>query len=367
MAQHRIRVGVVGANGGTDRWGARAHLPAIAALEEAELVAVCTAHEETAKRAQERTGARLAFWDYKEMMRSPEVDLVTVAVRIALHHPVVMAALDAGKHVFCEWPLALNAVQAAELDTRAQAKGVAHAVGIQARFSPGIMYAKELMDGAYVGRPLFFHMTHFLSSALQPRPSHRWWSMRAEEGGGAILIASGHALDVVRWYLGEVVEVNGQVQTLVQETRFADTGEVVPVDAIDTVAFIARLASGIMGTVHVSNVCTRGSGFHLDIFGTEGRLSVESPHMVQYSPAKVYGAQGSGALQELPVPQRLHMVPNLPADGQALQVAQLLRHLIQSVHTGTAFHPHFGDAVGLHRTLEAVVRSSAAGRWEVVA
>ncbi len=64
MAQHRMRIGMVGANGGTDRWGARAHLPAIAALEEAELVAVGTAHEETAKRTQQRTGARLAFWDY---------------------------------------------------------------------------------------------------------------------------------------------------------------------------------------------------------------------------------------------------------------------------------------------------------------
>ena len=90
MAQRRMRIGVVGANGGTERWGARAHLPAIAALEEAELVAVCTAREETAKRAQQRTGARLAFWDYKEMVRSPDVDLVTVAVRIALHHPRLM-------------------------------------------------------------------------------------------------------------------------------------------------------------------------------------------------------------------------------------------------------------------------------------
>jgi predicted dehydrogenase len=300
------------------------------------------------------------------MMRSPEVDLVTVAVRIALHHPVVMAALDAGKHVFCEWPLALDAVQAGELDARAQARGVAHAVGTQARFSPGIMYAKELMEGAYVGRPLFFHMTHFLSSAMQPRPSHRWWSMRAEEGGGAMLIACGHALDVVRWYLGEVVAVNGQVHTLVQETRFADTGEVVPVDAIDTVAFMARLASGITGTVHVSNACKPGSGFRLDIFGMEGRLSVESANMVQYSPARVYGAQGGGTLQELPVPSRLHVVPNLPAESQALQVAQLLRQFIQSVHTGTAFRPNFTDAVGLHRTLEAVARSSTTGRWEVV-
>jgi predicted dehydrogenase len=85
-----MRIGVVGAHGGTDRWGARTHLPAIAALEEAELVAVCTAREETAKRAQQRTGARLAFWDYEEMVRAPEIDLVTVAVRIGLHHPIVL-------------------------------------------------------------------------------------------------------------------------------------------------------------------------------------------------------------------------------------------------------------------------------------
>jgi predicted dehydrogenase len=142
---------------------------------------------------------------------------------------------------------------------------------------------------------------------------------------------------------------------------------VVPVDAIDTVAFMARLASGMSGTVHVSNVCRQGSGFHLDIFGTEGRLSVDSPNMVQYSPAKVYGAQGSGGLQELPVPPRLHTVSNLPAESQALQVAQLLRHLIQSVHSSTPFHPNFGDAVSLHQTLEAIVRSSATNHWEVVA
>jgi predicted dehydrogenase len=123
----------------------------------------------------------------------------------------------------------------------------------------------------------------------------------------------------------------------------------------------------VTGTVHVSNACKQGSGFRLDIFGTEGRLSVESPAMVQYSTAKVYGAQGSGVLQELPVPPRLHTVPTLPVESQALQVAQLLRQFIGSLHTGSAFHPDFADAVGLHRTLEAVVRSSATGRWEAVA
>jgi predicted dehydrogenase len=362
-----MRVGIVGANGGKDRWGARAHLPAVMAVPEAELMAVCTAHEETAKLAQQRSGAPLAFWDYRDMMQSPQIDLVTVAVRISMHHPIVLAALEAGKHVFCEWPLALDSSQAGAMSTLAAAKGVSHAVGTQARFSPGIMYAKELMEQAYVGRPLLFHMTHFLSSAIQPRPSHRWWSVRAEEGGGAILIACGHALDVVRWYLGEVQEVCAKVETLVKETRFSDTGEVVPVTAIDTVAFLARFGSGATGTVHVSNACKQGSGFRLEIYGTEGRLLVESAHMVQYSPARVYGARGNDPTQELPVPGRLIDITGLAPESQAFQVAQLLRRFIRTVHEGAAFHPNFEDAVRLHRTIEAVVWSSQSGKWEMVA
>jgi predicted dehydrogenase len=287
-------------------------------------------------------------------------------VRISLHHPIVMAALRAGKHVFCEWPLALNPVQALEMSDLAHDQGVCHAVGTQARFSPGIMYGKELMEQAYVGRPLLFHMTHFLSSALAPRPSHRWWSMRAEEGGGAILIACGHALDVVRWYLGEVEAVCAQVQTLVPESRFADTGEVVRADAIDTVAGMARLSGGVTGTLHVSNACQGGSGFRLEIYGTEGRLLVESAHMVQYSPARVYGARGSDPFRELPVPAKFYEVTELAADSQAFQVAQLLRRCLQSIHTGEVFQPNFSAAVELHRAIDAAVRSSQHGTWTAV-
>jgi predicted dehydrogenase len=367
MAERRIRIGIIGANGGTDRWGARAHIPAVLALPEAELVAVCTSREDTARRAQQRTGAPLAFWDYESMVRSDEIDLVTVAVRISLHHPIVMAALQAGKHVFCEWPLALNPAQATEMCHLAQAKRVIHAVGTQARFSPGIMYGKALMDEAYVGKPLLYHMTHFLSGAIAPRPSHRWWSTRAEEGGGAILIALGHALDVVRWYLGEVEAVCGSVQTLVPETRFADTGEVVRVDAIDTIACMARLANGLGGTIHVSNACKGGSGFRLEIYGTEGRLLVESSHMVQYSPARVFGARGNDPWQALPIPARFYEVTELAAESQAFQVAQLLHRCIQAIAAGEDFHPNFAEAVALHRTIEALVQSSKRGTWTEVA
>src|SRR2546426_917489 len=93
------------------------------------------------------------------------------------------------------------------------------------------------------------------------------------------------------------------------------------------------------------------------------RPDVGSPNMVQYSPASVYGAQGSGTLQELPVPPRLHEVTQLPADRQALHVAQLLRHFIRSLHTGTAFRTLVRRSVYTRRSKPSCApRRRAVGR-----
>jgi len=134
MAGEQIRVGIIGANAHSG-WSMRAHLPALLALPEYQLTAVCTAHQETAEESAKHYGARLAFHNYQEMVVHPDIDLVSVSVRVPLHHRMVMAALDAGKHVYCEWPLGANLAEAEEMASLAQAKGVCHMVGLQARSS----------------------------------------------------------------------------------------------------------------------------------------------------------------------------------------------------------------------------------------
>ena len=100
----RIRVGIVGATvtPGGSGWGANAHVPALQALPNYELKAVCTAHAETAKASAEKFGADLAFHDINQMAAHPEVDLVTVVVRVPWHKELVLAAIGAGKPVCCE-------------------------------------------------------------------------------------------------------------------------------------------------------------------------------------------------------------------------------------------------------------------------
>src|SRR5436305_2031762 len=113
----KIRVGTVGATvtKGGSGWGANAHVPALRALPEYELKAVCTAHADTAKASAEAFGAELAFDNFDQMVASPDVDLIAVCVRVPGHHALVMKALEAGKAVFCEWPLGRTLNEAEEM------------------------------------------------------------------------------------------------------------------------------------------------------------------------------------------------------------------------------------------------------------
>ncbi|MGH7061968.1 MAG: Gfo/Idh/MocA family protein, partial [Stellaceae bacterium] len=128
----KIRLGLIGASvSGT--WSARAHLPALRESAEVELTAVCTTRAESAEAARRAWGAKLAFDDWRRMVASPEIDAVTVVVRVPSHYPPAKAALEAGKHVYCEWPLGRTTAEAAELAGLAKARGLVTAIGLQAR------------------------------------------------------------------------------------------------------------------------------------------------------------------------------------------------------------------------------------------
>ena len=146
-----IRVGVVGAS--PPGFGDRAHLPAVRSAPGLILEAVCTTREETARAAAEKWGARKWYAGVEALCSDPDVDVVTVAVRPRLHHPLTMAALRAGKPVFCEWPLALNTAEALEMSSEAERRGIRTAVGLQGRFAPAVAWARKLVAEGAVGKP----------------------------------------------------------------------------------------------------------------------------------------------------------------------------------------------------------------------
>src|SRR5260370_1664456 len=239
----KIRVGIVGATvtPGGSGWGAHAHVPALQALADYELTAVCTAHEDTAAASKEAFGAKLAFHNFDDMLGHADVDLVVVAVRVPGHHDLVMRALPAGRAVFCEWPLGANVAEAEQMADLAKARSLRTAVGLQARSDPTLMYARELVEQGHVGEVLSVNAS-YVSQAVTQRGAGRIWQGDRRNGANTLTIAGGHAIDAVCFVLGEFAEVSARVTTKITEWHNTHTRETSNVHSPDWISVRGRLA-----------------------------------------------------------------------------------------------------------------------------
>jgi predicted dehydrogenase len=355
----KVRIGVVGASTRYG-WGMRAHLPALLGLPEYELVAVATSHKETAEASAERYGASKAYWDYNDLVNDPDVEVVDVCVRAPAHHEIAMAALRAGKHVFCEWPLGANTRQAEEMAALSTEKGVRTMVGLQARYAPSFQYLRNLIADGYVGRPLSANMTMFLPGLTRPRRDNFTWNADRGAGAHTLSIATGHALDVFLWCVGELQDVGAIVATQVPSWQLADSQGSVDVTSPDNVLLTGRLKSGALASVHVASVPWHGTAFRMEVYGTEGTLIASSDQMVEMMDPVLRGGKADGSgLEVLTPPANLNWTPPEVPSGVAVNMAQMFRRFAQAIRGGDVdAHPDFTEALRRHLTLDALVHAS---------
>ena len=360
MARETLRIGLIGANV-TKGWSPRAHIPAILGLPELELAAVCTAHEDTAKESAQKFGAKLAFHDHREMLDKADIDIVGVSVRVPEHYRLTMDALEAGKHVYTEWPLGADLEEAEQMAALADAKGVHTMVGLQARCSPVFLRLRELIEEGYVGRVLSCRMTQFGSGVLA-RASDRTWQRDVTLGANTLTIAFGHVVDSLCMCLGEFREVSAVTGTQVPQWMDTDTGRMVDVTSPDNVLVSGVLDNGAMVSAHVASVPYHGSRYRLEVYGREGTLVVEADEHPQLDGMRLLGAKGSDpTLSELPVPERLTWVPHGVPKGPPFNVAQMWSRFADAIQIGKEAEPDFSLAVTRHRLLAAIQRASDTG------
>ncbi len=357
---NKIRLGLIGASvSGT--WSSRSHLPAIGASDDVELTAVCTTKPESAEAARKAHGAKLAFHDYNTMIASPEIDAVAVVVRVPSHYGPTKAALNAGKHVYCEWPLGRTTAEAEELTALAKAKGLVTAIGLQARVNPAILYLKELIDADYIGEILAVHVSLMREGVLS-RPSNRVWQRDGSLGANTLTIANGHTIDAMRFAVGDFASLSAVVTT--QAKQWLDTGtkEWLDVTSPDNILIGGRLANGAVVSSHVNAIPYAGSGYRMEIYGREGTLVASGEDSPQISHVFLHGAKGNNALQPMPVPDRLTFAPAGTPDNEAMNVGQMYAQFTKAIGGGASKLPNFETAVGLHRLIDTIQRSSDTGR-----
>jgi predicted dehydrogenase len=356
----KIRLGLIGASV-TGTWSSRSHLPALQARSEVELAAVCTTRADSAEAARRGWGARLAFDDWRKMVASPEIDAVAVVVRVPSHYAPAKAALEAGKHVYCEWPLGRTTAEAEELAALAGAKGLVTAVGLQARVNPAVMHMKELVEAGYVGEVMAVHV-RLLREGVLSRPSHRTWQRDAELGANTLTIANGHTVDAMRYVTGGFARLSAVVAT--QAKQWLDTGThtLLDVTSPDNVLISGRLANGAVVSVHIGAIPFAGSGYRMEIYGRSGTLVATGADSPQLSEVFLQGAQGGNTLAPIPVPDRFTFAAPGTPSGEAFNVGQMYTLFARAIRDGESRLPRFETAVELHRLVDAIKRASDEGR-----
>jgi len=355
----KIRLGLIGASvRGT--WSARSHLPAVQASSDVELTAVCTTKADSAEAARRAWGARLAFDDYRKMIASPDIDAVAVVVRVPSHYAPAKAALEAGKHVYCEWPLGRTTAEAVELSLLAKANELVTAVGLQARVNPALMHMKELVEAGFVGEVMAIHVSLMREGVLS-RPSHRTWQRDAELGANTLTIANGHTVDAMRFVAGDFSRLSAVVAT--QAKQWLDTGTktLLDVTAPDNVLLSGRLASGAVASVHIGAIPFAGSGYRMEIYGRDGTLVATGEDSPQLSEVSLHGAKSGNTLAPIPVPERFTLAAPGTPPSEAINVGQMYTLFARAIHDGESHQPTFATAVDLHRLVDAIKQASDTG------
>jgi predicted dehydrogenase len=357
----RIRVGIVGATvtPGGSGWGANAHVPALRALPGYELKAVCTAHDETARASAEQFGAELAFSNFEHMLARPDIDLVVVCVRVPGHHDLVMQALEAGKAVFCEWPLGATVAEAEEMANLAARASLRTAVGLQARSDPSLVHARDLVQQGFVGEVLGVNFSYF-SQARTDRGEGRIWQGDRKNGANTLTIAAGHAIDALCFVLGEFAELSARLATTITEWRNTDTGGRMKVDSPDWIGVSGRLEGGAQVAFQVATVPFNASGSHFEIYGREGTLTI-SGGSVNSGPNQLRGARGDEPLAPIELPDHLKAAADGIPSGPPRNVGHAYARLAEAFGADRAYQPDFSHAVKRHKLIAAIERSAAQG------
>ncbi len=374
----RIRVGIVGVGGIAQHQ----HIPGyLRRCENVEIAALCDVDEARLQAAGEKYGVSQLTTDYRELVQFDNLDVVDICTWPNMHHPVAMAAIAQGKHVFCEKPMALTYPLAREMYEAAQAAGVKTAMGFTHRVTPAARMAQHLIASGKLGD--IYHVTAIYAMGwanFEERPMTRRRT-KAVTGGGPLFELGPHIVDMVRWWLGEeITAICAQTRTFVKQRRWPEDGKLADVDVDDASAFLADFEGGGMGTFINSGVFTgRNFDQRVEVYGSRGALLYDQgrPYELRACVGQemlelcsgygIYSADWSLYRTEepypvIPVPQEFMGGRAAPWERPPTQT--LTPHFIAALRGEEApLLPTFYEGMKVQEVLDAVLLSADERRW----
>lgn len=366
MSDSRLRVAVLGAGA----WAKFAHIPGWQRDPRAEVVAICDVDGEKARDFARHFNIPEASNDWQAIVGRPDIDVIDVCTPSATHFELSWAALEAGKHVLCEKPVAYDFRETRRAAELARSKGLKTKLGFTFRYSPGVQYAKSLIDEGFVGRPFFFNGYEQNSQWLDPQEPLRQVDHEADqsviqtsslEGYGAPII------DISRWWVGsDYTRVVGTMRNFIPERVVRATGKMMRMNIDDGDIYIAEYANGALGSIQTSFV-TIGNypGIEARIYGQEGAIICRLVEEFGVAETIKLATPDSVEFKQVEIPQHFYPAGGHPRESwRSLFFANLIKDFISEIQDGGERNQgNFDDAAWVQEAINAVERSFHERRW----
>lgn len=337
------------------------------------LVGVATASEESGQKAINQAGYEFATRDYRDLLARDDIHIINVCTPNNLHHDQVIDALKAGKHVYCDKPLAISLPEARDTWEVARSAPSIHRMTFNYRFIPAILRAKALIDAGALGRVYQFRVAYLHSSYIRADRPMSWRLDKNRGGGGAAFDLGSHVIDLVRHLLGDVASVFSNMETFIKERPISPGAtDMAPVEVDDIFWMQARLESGAVGTVEASRLATGAMDeIRFEAHGEKGAIRFNSmdPNWLDFYDATLSGGDYGGdrgfkrieCAQQYPRPAALPG-PKVSIGWMRYHIASMHDFVDSIVHQRQS-SPSIYDGLKVQEILDAALVSSCSQRW----
>jgi predicted dehydrogenase len=337
------------------------------------LVGVCTSKEETAKRAVKHGGYEFGTTDYNDLLKRDDIQIINCCTPNHLHKDLLIDAIKAGKHIYCDKPMTMNVEDAEQIVEAVKDSDIVHQMTFQYRFVPAIMRAKQLIDEGLLGEIMSFRAMYLHAGYVDPdRPMS--WRLNVNQGGaGALFDLGSHVLDLVRYLLGDPKEVFATTETYIKQRPVSKgSAEKADVKVDDLVIIMMKMKNGALGTVEASRIATGSNDdLKIEIHGREGAIKFE---LMEANWLNVYDNRAVGepiggrkgftrieTVQRYPSPAAFPG-PKPTIGWERFHIASMYDFLVNVVN-GKPASPTFYDGLKVQEMMESALISAKDGHW----
>jgi predicted dehydrogenase len=352
-----IGIGMIGTG-----FARKVQIPAFQQCAGARIVSVASGNIDNAISTGTDFGIPHRTGDWHETVAHPDVDLICITTPPRVHHEMTLFAIQNGKHVLCEKPMAMNTAEAEDMARAAKGSSLLVLIDHELRFQPGRLRAFEMLREGAIGKVRHAKAIFRAPHRGDPSLPWNWWS-DVNEGGGALGAIASHIIDSFHWLLGSTISaVSCQLQTHVKERKAPD-GVLKAVTSDDEANMLLRfqdgdLTSDATGLVSVSMCEFPHYENTVELFGEKGAMRIDHNGMIDLTSAN--GERWDRL--DVPLPGT---APGLPDTGFARGFVEFAPRIVSAVASGEVSTPYaatFDDGVGIQRVLDAARRSDETGR-----